>query len=394
MMFKHLFKLIWNKRKQNFLFLSEILISFLVIFAVFSFLTYYYQNYSRPLGFEYQKVWSVKYENRQLSKKLDSLQIFYDNLTKSLKSMPQIEQVTFTSNNFPYSDSFMSTGLTHKGKKYNYVSNFIVGADYDKVWNISLIEGRWLSPEDAIGKNKGIIINQTLKEEMFGNAPAAGKLIGDFDDGNKLKIVGVVHDIKGNGDFLPGNNCIFNQLDTGYYKYTGTLLLKVRESADATFESKLYKFMATSVLGAVEIQHVDEMRDSRNQATILPMTIFIIVAGFLIVNVALGLFGVLWYNINKRKGEIGLRRAIGASGNSVSFQLVTESMILATLSLIAGCFFAIQFPLLNVYDVPASVYIVAMLLSVAFIYLLVFACSLYPGKQAASIHPAIALHED
>lgn len=393
-MFKHLFKLIWNKRKQNFLFLSEILISFLVIFAVFSFLTYYYQNYSKPLGFEYKKVWSVAYDNGQLPKNLDSLSIFYDNLYKSLKAMPQIEEASFAGSNYPYSDSFMSTGLTQNGRKYDNVSNYMVGNGYQKVWSISLLEGRWFLPEDAISKDKGVIINETLKNQMFGNEKGVGKLIGDYDDKNKLKVIGVVADVKANGDFLPGNNSMFSRLDTGYLKWTGTLLLKMRDNADATFESKLYKFMATSTCGAVEIQHVSEMRDSKNNETIMPMIIFIIVASFLIINVALGLFGVLWYNINKRKGEIGLRRAIGASGNSVSAQLVSESMILATMSLIVGCFFAIQFPLLNVYNIEASVYLIAMLLSILFIYILVFACSLYPGKQAAGIHPAIALHEE
>jgi len=33
-MFKHLFTLIWNKKKQNFLLMSEMLVSFLVIFAM------------------------------------------------------------------------------------------------------------------------------------------------------------------------------------------------------------------------------------------------------------------------------------------------------------------------------------------------------------------------
>ena len=53
-MFKHLFKLIWNKKKQNFLLMSEMLISFLVIFAVFTLMLYYYNNYKKPLGMEYQ----------------------------------------------------------------------------------------------------------------------------------------------------------------------------------------------------------------------------------------------------------------------------------------------------------------------------------------------------
>jgi putative ABC transport system permease protein len=118
------------------------------------------------------------------------------------------------------------------------------------------------------------------------------------------------------------------------------------------------------------------------------------VAGFLIINVALGLFGVLWYNINKRKGEIGLRRAVGATGNSILWQLVGEAIVLSTLSLILGSFFAIQFPLLNVFDLQANIYITAIGLAILFIYVLVVACAIYPGKQAAAIYPAVALHEE
>ncbi|RLJ69503.1 ABC transporter permease [Pedobacter alluvionis] len=393
-MFKHLFKLIWNKRRQNFLFLSEILVSFLVIFAVFSFLTYYYQNYSKPLGFDYKRVWCITYNNGELTKNNDSLKIFYDNLQKALKSMPQIEEVAYSGANYPYSDSFSSTGLTQNGKKFNYIANYTVGIDYKKVWNVPLLEGRWFLPEDVVSNNKNIVINETLKKQLFGNAQATGKLIGNYDEKEKLKVIGVMQDIKASGDFLPAGSAIFNPIDTAFHKYTHNILIKVREGADATFESQLYKFMANTVKNAVEIKHLDEMRNSKNKQTIIPMVIFIIIASFLIINVALGLFGVLWYNINKRKGEIGLRRAIGASGRSVSYQLVMEAIILATISLLVGCFFAGQFPLLSVFNIPASVYIIAMLLSVAFIYLLVLFCSLYPGKQAANIHPAVALHEE
>ena len=42
----------------------------------------------------------------------------------------------------------------------------------------------------------------------------------------------------------------------------------------------------------------------------------------------------------------------------------------------------------------AVTYLAAIGLSVLFIYLLVIACALYPGKQAAAIYPADALHED
>ncbi|MES2418768.1 MAG: FtsX-like permease family protein [Bacteroidota bacterium] len=394
-MLKHLFKLIWNKRGQNFLFLSEIFVSFLVIFILFSFLVFYYQNYRTPLGFKYEQVWSVSYDNGQLTKNNDSLQLIYENLRKSLKAMPQIEEVSYASSNYPYSNSMMSTGLSKNGKKFDRIYNFNVDDDNMKVWDMTLIKGRWFGPEDIVGKNKSVVINQTLAQDVFGNESAIGKYLGNYDDKEKLKIIGVVQDIKTSGDFWPAGRAIFNRLDTGYLKYTGNILIKVRPNTGAAFESQLYKFMTNTIKDAnIEIAHLDEMRDAKNEVTVIPMIIFMIIASFLIINVALGLFGVLWYNINQRKGEIGLRRAIGASGSAVSYQLVMETLILATLSLILGCFFAVQFPLLNVLNVPANVYLIAMLLSAIFIYLLVFLCSLYPGKQAAAIYPAVALHEE
>ena len=72
-MFKHLFKLIWNKKKQNFLLMSEMLFSFLVLFAVFTLLVYYYNNYKKPMGFEYQNVWMVSYNNAFKTTNTDSL---------------------------------------------------------------------------------------------------------------------------------------------------------------------------------------------------------------------------------------------------------------------------------------------------------------------------------
>ena len=385
----------WNKRKQNFLLLSEILISFMVIFALSSFLVYYFQNYRKPAGVDHRRVWSVVYDNRHLTKDLDSAIMFHDNLEKSLKAMPQIKEVAYTSPNFPYSESNMSTNLNLNNREINSVNRYVAGRDYHKVLNMKMVEGRWFKPEDKVANVKPIVINETLKAEAFGNKSALGKYFDNHDKTDRHKVVGVVQDVKVNGDYMPSGKAMYTELDTTDVKWNSFILLKVDETADANFEGKLYKFLGQTFNNArVEISYMDDFRNSKNEMTIIPMIIFMIVAGFLIINVALGLFGVLWYNISRRRSEIGLRRAIGASGASVSGQLVAESLILATLSITVGCFFAMQFPLLNVFDIAADIYIYAILLSMLFIYLLVIACSVYPGRQAAAIHPATALHEE
>jgi putative ABC transport system permease protein len=394
-MFRHLFKLIWNKRKHNILFLSEILVSFLVIFALSSMLVYYYLNYIKPAGFQYEKVWAIGYSNPLKTKDKDTLAAFYGQVKSTLSAVPEIKEVCFSSPNFPYSNSNSTSGFAYKGKQYNRINFFQADEDYDKVLTSKVLEGRWFKKEDAVMKSNYTVINAALKKAMFGEQTAVGKLIGDDQDKDKSKIIGVVEDIKTGGDFYPAGQAMYKMLDSASFEWISTILIQVTDNADAEFESRLSKLLARTIPNSnIEISHLKDLRDSKNSNTIIPVVIASVIAGFLIINVALGLFGVLWYNINQRRGEIGLRRAIGASGKSVSAQLVTESMLLASLSLIVGSFFAIQFPLLNVFDVPSAVYFIALLLSVLFIYILVVLCSLYPGRQAAAIHPAIALHEE
>ena len=392
-MFKHLFKLIWNKKKQNSLLITEILVSFMVIFAVFTLIVNYYQNFKQPMGFDYDRVWVIDYKNRVPIKDRDSLKTYYDNLLLNVRSMPHVQEASFASSNVPFSANTHMNTAFYKKLQVKRVNYFTSGDDYAKVLNMNVAEGRWFGKQDEASWSRPIVINVSLRKQLFGSGKALGEVIGEKD--NKRKVVGVVEDIKVKGDYQQAGLAMYERVDTSSSDGRGRILIKVSPSADAAFESRVYKVMAADPLNSgIEIEHLSDKRTSINKTTLVPMIILLIVAGFLVVNVALGLFGVLWYNINKRRGEIGLRRAIGATGNAVSAQLVYESMILATLALIIGAFFAVQFPILNVFDLSASIYIIALLLSVVFIYLLVLICSFYPGKQAAAIYPAVALHEE
>jgi putative ABC transport system permease protein len=395
-MLKHLFKLIWNKKKENSLLIIEILISFLAIFAVFTFGVNSYRNYIKPMGIDYKNVWAINYNNSLTTRNGDSLAMFYQGLLKTIKSQPLVEDASISGGNVPFSDTHNSSNITHNGVKVDRINQFSVDENYLSTLNAKLISGRWYNKSDHNTKySRVVVINKILKEKIFGKEDAIGQLLGDKKDEVKIKVIGVLDDIKFDGDYRVTGYGMYNKVDTGSYQWLSTIMVKVKPEANAAFESKLYKLTANALKNSnIEIEHFPNKLASYNKFVLIPLIILSIVATFLIINVALGLFGVLWYNINKRRGEIGLRRAIGATGNAVSTQLVSESLILATFSLIIGSFFAVQFPLLNVFDLPAVVYLIALGLAVIFIYILVFICSLYPGKQAAAIYPAVALHEE
>ncbi len=376
--------------------IAEMLISFLVMFALCTLIVFYYTNYRKPLGFEYENVWAVSFSNPSNSNNMDSAGMLYSSLKQTVKSLPQVQEVSFSSGNIPFYNNRWETGIMLHGKEINHVASYTIDNDYKDLMKLQLLEGRWFEKGDEIYKDVPVVINKALEKELFGNETAVGKSLGDGTrDNDHGKIIGVVENVKAQGDYTTPGLALYKKIDSSSYHWLNRMLIRVAPGADAASEGRLYKTVAGILKNSnVEIEHLVDKRRTINYFTLVPMIVSLIVAIFLIINVALGLFGVLWYNINKRRGEIGIRRAIGASGKTVSMQLVLESMILATLSLIIGIFFAIQFPLLNVFDLPTNVYVTAIVLSVVFIYLLVFVCSLYPGKQAAAIYPAVALHED
>ena len=376
--------MIWNKKGKNILLLSEMFISFLVLFAVFTLLVYYYRNYGKPMGFDYGDVWVVNY-NHSAPSTADSLLAFNERVRQVVLTEPFVMGMSFTHGNVPF---------TQVSRDMGGMEMYDVDPQYKYVLNLRLVEGRWFDKGDAFSRDVPIVITTSLKEKMFGREEALGKLmtVGFLKD---RRVIGVVEDIKAKGDYTKPQAAEFTLLDTIRYRDVRNFLIRVAQGTGAESERQLYKLIAGVMRNAnVEIKHLSDQRVVHNQAALVPMVLLLIVGCFLLSNVALGLSGVLWYTINQRRGEIGLRRAVGATGWSISGQLMGEAMLLATLSLVIGCFFAIQFPLLHVFDLPTGVYLTAIVLSVLFIYLLVLVCSFYPGRQAAGIYPAVALHED
>jgi putative ABC transport system permease protein len=391
-MIKHLFKLIWNKKRENFLLISEILISFLVMFAVFTLMVYNYQNYKEPAGFKYDHVWRADLGQPLKGDNKDSLMLALVNLKNALKSMSKVKEVSFTSGNVPFSSNMMGTNISYRNVEFQS-DMYRADRDYVKVLQMTLRAGRWFNEADRSSVYQSVVLNAAAAIKLSGSVDMVGKLI-KYND-KMVRVIGVTDNLKDKSDFKKTSPGIYSLIDTSSVRGINNMIIKVSPDADARFEDEMYRLIASTTKASnLEIAHLPEMKIKKNKETVIPMIILLIISGFLIFNVALGLFGVLWYNISKRKGEIGLRRALGASAAGVSGQLLGEALVLATFSLIIGSFFAVQFPLLNVYDLPAGVYLIALLLSILFIYVLVIVCALYPGKQAAAIHPAVALHED
>jgi putative ABC transport system permease protein len=388
-MLQHLFKLIWNRKGVHALLIIEICASFLVLFGVMSLIVYNVRNYLKPIGFQYEQVWNLDLASNQDTTEVPAK---LQRVMQRIHSYREIGSASRMSSNTPFSANQIGNSVTYK--KVSVGGDFYyTDAEIGKVLELPVVRGRWYRDADRVARFSPVVINKQMSDKLFGNEEPIGKTM-KIDDKRSFKVVGVVDRFKAKGEFMNDTPALF-ELIAKDDNWNSNILLKTKAGTDANFEAKLVRDIATMLPGwGIEVSYLKESKANRTNLTMVPVLIFLIISGFLLSNVALGLFGILNLNIAKRKGEIGLRRAMGATESGVTTQFLGEIWVLATFALLIGLIFAVQFPIMHVFDLDSAVYVIAILAAIAIIYIIVTLCAWFPSKQAALVHPAVALHEE
>lgn len=118
---------------------------------------------------------------------------------------------------------------------------------------------------------------------------------------------------------------------------------------------------------------------------------------FMLVNVFFGIIGTFWLRMQNRKGEIGLRMALGAHRITLERYMYTEGLCLLAFTLpllIIFAFNMVYMDQLDSYRQPLT--FMRFLMTFGFTYLLmgVMICIgiWFPVRKAVRLAPADALH--
>ncbi|QIX63085.1 FtsX-like permease family protein [Hymenobacter sp. BT18] len=399
-MFRHLFRLIWNRKRTNVLLLSEIFFSFVVLFGVATIFIGIGTNYVLPRGFAHEQVWRLNINAGQ-GEKMPRAQL--DDVLRQVRALPGVQELTLTSGNTPFRFITMNGEFEAGKNKIDNVDRYDADDRYAATMGLQLVEGRWFQPSDDASTRRPAIISRNMREKLFGDAPrVVGQIIRESagpgtENKTEFQVVGVTENVRPHGDFDGEAPSMWMRLqphDTTSWE-GAAVLVRVAPGQGAELQQKIVHTVAgvtrkwSTQVYALEADRLDKLK-----ITVAPLAALAVVGLFLIVNVALGLFGVLWYNINQRRAEVGLRRALGASGRGISAQFLGEMLVLTTLGVALGLLLAAQFPLLQAFDVPTNVYLLGMLIATGLIFLLTAVCAWQPSRLAARIQPAVALREE
>jgi putative ABC transport system permease protein len=396
-MLRHLLRLTWKRKSRNLMLSLEILLAFAIVFGIAAFGLRYWQLYREPIGFDGTDTWSVAMQFSDVPADAISPDT-YDLLRRSLLELPEVRAVAFASL-APYTLSTWRSNFKSPQTGAEMDTDTIeLSDDAAAALGVHLVAGRWFDAADEGRTELPAVLNRRMAAALFPGRPALGQRFVSAEAGppRTYRVVGIVDAFRNKGPFMTPTNFVI----TRFAPHTSqsrvrTILLKVASGTPRAFEAKLnQRLKAVRNDWSYEIAPLASIRATLLKEQLVPMAVVAVIAAFMLLMVAFGLFGVLWQNTTRRIPEIGLRRALGASAGSIYRQIVVEQLLLCSVAIAAALVLLVQLPLTGALGdtLNWAVFAGAALLSMAVIYLLSLACSLYPGWRASGLDPAAALH--
>lgn len=271
-------------------------------------------------------------------------------------------------------------------------------AEFIPIRNFELAQGQGLPEEDWNRGSSVAVIGNTIRQELFGNEPAVGKLIRVGD--RRLRVVGVLKSV-GQGLGMNTDELVIVPVSLAQAMFNSNTLFRILveaksrpaipEAKDQVMEIIKQRHRGEEDVTVITQDAVLATFDKLLGALTLGVAgiaaISLAVAGILVMNVML-------VAVTQRTGEIGLLKALGAPARTIRLAFLAEAAMLSTVGAVVGYLlgqlgaFALRqaFPVFPAY--PPDWAVIAGL-STALGTGLIF--GVMPARRAARLDPVQAL---
>jgi putative ABC transport system permease protein len=391
-------------RLSSGLVVAQLTLSVVLVVAAGLFVRTFMSLASLPLGFEPERVLVVTVSAQRA--KLDPAQRIpaFERAVDAVKPLPGVAgaAVSLTT---PVSGRGLRNQVevsgavrlpdNERGTSINHVS-----PEWFRTLGTPLLAGRAFSMTDGPGKPSVAIVNEAFARRFLDGANPVGRVIRGLPVSDPaVSIVGVVR------------NAVYNSLresvpPTVYLPFAqskevtafGFMSLSIR-SNEGPPESLIRS--VTTALNEVNPDLTWTFRPLADQidASITRERITAMLAGFFgglaLLLAGLGLYGITAYSVSRRRSEIGIRLALGASPTSVVRLVVSRVALLVGIGAVAGIAVSLwlsRFVASLLYELeprdPGT-----FLGSIVVLVAVGLAAAALPATRAARIDPAVVLRE-
>ena len=332
----------------------------------------------------------------------DAARLLQQRIEQAMKEIPGVTSVGL-SDAVPFQGGLPINALTlendtlPEGAPQPGAFRINVSPDYFETLHVRLLEGRFLERSDAAPGHHIYVVDANFAKKYFPNRSAIG---GHFTFGERpkkdsdwLSIVGVVGNIPHNGVEDRSGNPFVYELVSGR---PGGLTLFLRTSRSAADVIPLMREKLRTIDPGIALFDTGPLQTfidasfNQRRAVMILLGAF---AGLALFLSAIGIYGVLAYDVSQRTREIGVRGAIGAGYGEIIALIMRQGLTKAAAGLVLGLIgagFVSRAMTSLLFDVGA--FDLWAYGGVSAVLLLVAALASYiPAHRAARINPIEAL---
>jgi predicted permease len=271
---------------------------------------------------------------------------------------------------------------------------------YLDVLQTRLIAGRDLSPQDRRGSQRVAVVNEAMARHFFGEVDPVGRVMRTDlhgTHGPPITIVGVMEDAKYASLSEEARPSAYVPLDQEpLWGPEINVALRFDGSVSALVPAVTRAFAEADPAIMLEVATLDGQVSASlaRPRTLAMLSSFFGVLALLLA--IIGLYGVISYGVTRRRDEIGVRIALGASRQGVLRMVAAEAGGMVALGVVIG----VPLTLASVRLLAAFLYGVtptdAATLAGAAAVLAVVAmgAGAVPAWRAASVDPMVALRKE
>ncbi len=213
-------------------------------------------------------------------------------------------------------------------------------AQYVELRNLALAQGRFLAHGDWRRGASEAVIGAKVREEIFGNTPSLGQLVRLGD--RRFRIVGVLA-ASGQGLGMNTDELVFVPVSLAQAMFNSNTLFRILIEANGRDAIETAKRQVADIIklrheGEQDVTVItqdavlatfDRLLGALTLGVAGIAAISLAVAGILVMNVML-------VSVTQRTAEIGLLKALGATGGAIRRVFLTEAAMLSLAGALVG----------------------------------------------------------
>ena len=216
-----------------------------------------------------------------------------------------------------------------------------VSSDYLNTLGVSMVAGRHFTEDDVEGAQRVVLVSDRLAEAWWPGTSAVGRRIrfpGSENEADPWRtVVGIVADVRWQGPASEGTT-----LYLPLAQHVGAIdemSLIVRSSADSRLITESLQAVVAALDPETPVSRIRVMDDIMAQTVSRPRFTTLLVLGFAVLGVVLGMvgvYGVVAYAAARQRRDIGIRLALGATRARVRARFVRRALLFAGAGVVIG----------------------------------------------------------